>query len=134
MQATGICHIKLRMFRLLYILCNVHAISHASPWSILNIYIFFGLIFSTGVDRSTIVGYTITILIQMWGGFAYNLTISATITYFVSVCYYIRACCNEINHIFDEINRKFAAGGRHSIKIIENDIKRAIVFHIKIIK
>lgn len=72
----------------------------------------------------------------MHGGYAYMLTISATVTYFVACCYYIRGCCAAFKQMLEETDQLLVGVGGKSAdkKEMEINIKQAIAFHIKIME
>lgn len=91
-------------------------------------------LYSDGLDRSTVHGFFMKFSLQMHVGYSYLLIMSAVTTFFAGNCYYIRACGMAFKRTFDQMDEAIATGGRDSMQRTASNMKRAIVFHIKIMK
>lgn len=84
------------------------------------------------IDNTKVYGYFLILLFEMYAGYTYEFTMTAVVTYFVSCCFYIEACCQHLQVMFDELD-VIAEKDNSRTKYDEmNDrIKKAIKLHIK---
>lgn len=80
-------------------------------------------------DRSTYMGYFLSLLAQMMAGYTYILTMTAVTTFFLACCFYIEACVQHLKFkienmdIIDE-NKQNAF----------NQLRDIVQFHVAIIE
>lgn len=101
---------------------------------------------SVPFDTSTIFGWYMKWLLQVWGGFVYNTSIPALVPYFVCCCFYVGACCKhfEINYKQYNANIERYRGGqgkrmkRNDAEKIENEFQiqfnHLVHFHVRIMR
>lgn len=80
-------------------------------------------------DTSSIFGWYMLWLIQIYAGYTYVLSISAVISYFVSCCFYIEACCEHLFLVLKALNTDLLndVNGK-------NRLHHVIIFHIEVMK
>lgn len=95
-----------------------------------------GRSFSNGFDQTTVRGFLLTAVMQYHGCISYNIDMSVTITFFISACYYLRACCTEFERNFIAIDKIIMAGRntKACAAQVEKRIKYAVLFHIRLTK
>lgn len=80
-------------------------------------------------DRSTYMGYLLSLLAQMMAGYTYILTMSAVTTYFLACCFYIEACIQHLQYKIENLDI-----------ILENErnkidqLRDIVQFHVVIIE
>lgn len=89
--------------------------------------------FHSPFDTSTVFGWYMLWLIQVYAGYTYNLSISVIIMYFVSCCFYIEACCKHFITLYNEFDSYLTKDERKSIAA-KRQLHEAILFHIEVIK
>lgn len=88
-------------------------------------------------DTSTIFGWHIFWLVQMYAGYCWMFTISAISTYFISCCFYVEACCEQLKMMLDAFDKYFGKRNKNErLKKLElkKRIGDVIAFHIDAIK
>lgn len=90
--------------------------------------------YSDGIDRSTVHGFFMKFFLQMHAGYSYLLTMSCVSTFFAGCCYYIHACSMEFKQIFEQMDAAIVMKDQSFIRRMEFHTKRAIIFHIKVMK
>lgn len=92
---------------------------------------------SVPFDTSTVFGWYIFWLVQIYAGYTYLFTISAVITYFVSCCFHIVACCEQFLYMFNALDSQFVEDvemNYQNVLKVKKQLNDAIVFHIKIME
>lgn len=87
-----------------------------------------------GIDQTTVSGFFVQSLFLIHGCFSYNLVMTLATTFFVSSCYYLRACCAEIGETFKAIDQMLSNGNERKLVAaeVERRIQYIVMFHIKI--
>lgn len=64
------------------------------------------------------------------------LTMTAITTYFMSCCFYIDACCDEVKYIVRSVDDRVACEGmtKRNAAELKYRSKEIIIFHVKIIR
>lgn len=74
--------------------------SHPETW-------YLPYMISLPFDRSTYIGYVLTLLAQMMAGYTYIIIMTAITTYFLSCCFYIEACIRHLQNKIENYDRVF---------------------------
>lgn len=89
-------------------------------------------------DKSTLIGYSISYIIQLSGSASICATIYTINTLFFGVCWYTRTLLHDLNSIISEINDLFQE--QHNSKAIKRALKwrlyleKYVQTHVQIIR
>lgn len=83
-------------------------------------------------DDTTVSGFFVELILQVFAGYAYVLSIASTCTFFGGSSYYIEACCLEIKHHFKLLDDQVESA--RNPRILEMKLNEIIKFHKKLIK
>lgn len=89
------------------------------------------------IRRDNLPGFFAQLILGMYGGYSYVVSMTSNVTFFLSCCFYIEASCQEFRRAFTEIddavknNAKLSASMRAEIRA---KIRDCILFHIKIMQ
>lgn len=126
---NGVCTYVFMMFIMYVILATKNM--HRGNWDVTT----YTLPHKTTIpfiDNRTMHGFIIRLMIQIYGGQYFCLTLGVITIYFVNCCVFIDAFCQEIKLRFDGINELLASDDRKKNLIeIKKQLKATVVLHIK---
>lgn len=101
-----------------------------------NSHIFFNWIFSMPFDDTTVIGYNVAFLVQLFGSWVICAIICTVNSFFFGVCWYFEALMFDLKSIFEQINSHLV-GTRHGATPVRTAIRQKlnefIGFHVDII-
>lgn len=61
-------------------------------------------------DTSTVFGWYVLWVVQIYAGYTYLFTITVVTTYFLSTCIYVGACCEQFSSMIFVLDEYFVEG------------------------
>lgn len=86
---------------------------------------------------STVLGWYIRLTNFLLGGYAYFFLAAATLPYLSCCSFYIKACCRQLQWIFDECDEIISAkydNKNEQLEAISERVNSAVTFHWRIIQ
>lgn len=86
-------------------------------------------------DTTTVFGwYFLVFGIQIHECYMYVFIAGASVSYFVSFCYYIEACCEQFNAIMFDMNDELTKKNNADVIVAKEIFNEAIRLHFKVIQ